>query len=603
MCGIAGTINLSPDEAAILQSLRHRGPDASGSLFFENLALFHTRLSIQDLSASANQPMEMGDLAIVFNGEIYNHRELRAKIPDFAFQTQSDTETILALFAAFGASIFAEFDGMFALAILDKSSRTLTFARDKMGKKPLFCYHNGEHFAFASELATLARCAPLEIELESLRFFLRFGFFYSDGAPYQHVFALPPAHTATLALDSLRPLQPVRYFDLRALFAREKVSSLPHAMACVEDSLRVCVKRRLESSSIEVGSFLSGGSDSSLVVAIASEFCPSLQTCTVAFEGMYDESPLAALVAEKYHTRHSVLHIDTKCLADDIEGILRAYGRPFMDSSAIPSYYVAKEAKKHVSVILNGDGADELFGGYRRYVPFALGWVGAARALSWLVPFLPKSHNQKSLYTYALRLLSMAHKQGAALYASATIDSFEDCIVLEPCGHTHALDTLVRDVCADSRLSPLSKWLYLDSQLLLLCDLLPKMDIATMQHALEARSPFLGSEVIESSTSISDSLKIKNRHTKYILRELAKKYLPPELVSAPKRGFEVPLAHWVAHELRDVMTQRISSCTLLPELLPHDFIQELLHKPQNFATQKRAKMLVTLFALAVWAKR
>ena len=124
-----------------------------------------------------------------------------------------------------------------------------------------------------------------------------------------------------------------------------------------------------------------------------------------------------------------------------------------------------------------------------------------------------------------------------------------------------------------------------------------------MQHALEARSPFLGSEVIESSTSISDSLKIKNRHTKYVLRELAKKYLPPELVSAPKRGFEVPLAHWVAHELRDVMTQRISSCTLLPELLPHDFIPELLHKPQNFATQKRAKMLFTLFALAVWAKR
>ena len=604
MCGIAGTINLVPDEVAIMQSLRHRGPDASGSLFFENLALFHTRLSIQDLSASANQPMEMGDLAIVFNGEIYNHHELRAKIPHFAFQTQSDTETILALFAAFGASVFALFDGMFALAILDKRSRTLTLARDKMGKKPLFCYHNGAHFAFASELGALARCAPLAIELESLRFFLRFGFFYADGAPYQHVFAFPAAHSATIALDSPRPLQPVRYFDMRALFMREKVASLPHAMAEVEDSLRACVKRRLESSSIEVGSFLSGGIDSSLVVAIASEFCPSLQTFTVAFEGMYDESPLAALVAERYHTRHSVLHIDTKCLADDIEGILRAYGRPFMDSSAIPSYYVVKEAKKHVSVILNGDGADELFGGYRRYVPFALGWVGAARALSWLVPLLPKSHRQKSLYTYALRLLSMARKQGAALYASATIDSFEDVLdIAADCAYTQKLDSFVRDVCADSRLSPLSRWLYLDSQLLLLCDLLPKMDIATMQHALEARSPFLGSEMIETSIRISDSLKIKNRHTKYILRELAKKYLPTQLVSAPKRGFEVPLAHWVAHDLRDVMTQRIQSCALLPELLPSNFVQELLHKPQNFATQKRAKMLFTLFALAVWAER
>lgn len=602
MCGIAGTINLAPDEVAILQSLQHRGPDSNGSLYFENLALFHTRLSIQDLSTSANQPMEMGNLAIVFNGEIYNHHELRKKIPDFVFQTQSDTETILALFAAFGDSIFADFDGMFALAILDKSERTLTFARDKMGKKPLFLYHNGTHFAFASELATLAHCAPLEIELESLRFFLRFGFFYSDGAPYRHVFALPPAHTATLALDSLQPLQPVRYFDLRALFARPKISSMPLAMAHVEDALRVCVKRRLESSSIEVGSFLSGGIDSSLIVAIASEFCPSLQTFTVAFEGMYDESPLAELVAKKYGTRHSVLHIDTQCLASDIEQILCAYGRPFMDSSAIPSYYIAKEAKKHVSVILNGDGADELFGGYRRYVPFALGWVGAALAVSWIAPFLPKSHHQKSLYTYALRLLAMAHKQGATLYASATIDSFEDVFVFAPCAQAQSLDSFVRDVCADSALSPLSKWLYLDSQLLLLCDLLPKMDIATMQHALEARSPFLGSEMLESSTNLSDSLKISNRRTKVILRELAKKYLPPELVSAPKRGFEVPLAHWVTHELRDIITQRISDCALLPELLPRSFVHELLHKPQNFATQKRAKMLFTLFALAVWVR-
>lgn len=601
MCGIAGTINLNPDPDAIINALRHRGPNACGVFSFENIHLFHTRLSIQDLRDSANQPMEYEHFVIVFNGEIYNHKNLRQKLPHHVFKTQSDTETILVLFAAFGEQIFHEFDGMFACVILDKKQRKLIFARDKMGKKPLFCYHNGQHFAFASELLTLARCVPLQIDTQHLSFFLRFGFFLHDGAPYSHVFAFPHAHYGTIVLDKMEQgLQNQAYFDLYSLYTQPKITVCEKGIEEVKHVLNVSIKRRLESSSIEVGSFLSGGIDSPLIVAIAASHCKQLKTFTVAFEGAYDESPLAELVAHRYGTQHHVLSINTSNLRDDIEKILFAYGRPFMDSSAIPSYYVSKEAKKHVSVILNGDGADELFGGYRRYVPFANGWLHYASKMRFLLKILPKSHHQKSIYNYIYRLLAMSYKQGADLYASATIDSFEDIYQFETNAHTQSLDKLICSVTNDNNLSPLSKMLYLDSQLLLLCDLLPKMDIATMQHALEARSPFLGTDVLAVSTRLSDNLKIKSRITKFVLRELAKSYLPDELIYAKKRGFEVPLAHWVDVELKDLIHERLNHCVIISELINQDFMKQLLNNPQKFPTQKRAKMLFTLFSLAVW---
>ncbi len=600
MCGIAGSINIQADEQTILNSLKHRGPDYAGSFHAFNVALFHTRLSIQDLSASAHQPMQNQRYAIIFNGEIYNHLTLRSKVPDYHFQTSSDTESILALFEAYGVDMLKEFDGMFAFVLLDKKEQKIFFVRDRMGKKPLFIYCNKQQLAFASELNTLMLFAPLEIDMESIELFLQFGFFPDDMTPYHFVFPVPAAHYGVVDINNLKDISFAPYFDFLSLYYQPKITQYQEAYTKVEESLNICIKRRLESSDVEVGSFLSGGIDSSLIVAIASQYHHALQTFTVSFEGGYDESSLSALVAQKYSTHHNVLHINMDTLAQDIENILIAYGRPFMDSSSIPSYYVSKEAKKYLNVVLNGDGADELFAGYRRYMPFAYNIIKYIKILAPLLPYLPKPHIQKSYYNYFYRLLSMSSKKGIALYTSATIDAFDDFYAFKQTALKDKFFNFIQNTFNNPKLSPLSAMLYLDSQFLLLSDLLPKMDIATMQHALEARSPFLGLEVLQVATALDDCFKIKGKKSKYILRALAEKYLPNELVNAPKRGFEVPLSHWVNYELKEIIEQKICDTAFLNEFITKDFIYSLLKQPHLFPAQKRAKMIFCLFSLSVW---
>ncbi|NLU33595.1 MAG: asparagine synthase (glutamine-hydrolyzing) [Wolinella succinogenes] len=601
MCGIAGTLNSSCfSSKKLLAALAHRGPSGHGEFSHQGVNLFHARLSIQDLSPAGAQPMHRHHLSIVFNGEIYNHLELRAKVADYPFSTRSDTETILALFERFGERSLEWMDGMFALAILDQRTHKLFLARDRMGKKPLFYYQEGEEFLFASELNALLTLKPLQIDHAKLSAFLRCGFFPHDGAPYQGVQSLPQGSYAFIDLHHPRPLSPQRYFDLLSLYQAPKIEGFEASKEAVELALKESVKNRLESSDLEVGSFLSGGIDSSLITALASFFTPKLKTFTVAFEGAYDESSLAELVAKRYKTDHTTLHLNPSKLKEEVKGILARYGRPFMDSSAIPSYYVSQEAKKHLTVILNGDGADELFGGYRRYVPMSHGWLKLARPLSLLLPLLPLPKEKKSLYNYLHRLLAMSRKRGLDFYLSATIDSFEDAYAFSPNPHTQTLDQEITQILEDSSLSSLSKMLYLDSQNLLLSDLLPKMDIATMAHSLEGRSPFLGKALLEVAPRIKDEYKIFGKSTKFILRELAKKYLPHTLLEQPKRGFEVPLRAWVEGELKELIFDSLSKNCLSRELIKSRFVDALLNKPQDFAPEKRAKMLWSLFSLEVW---
>lgn len=600
MCGIAGSIKLPQfDTLALERALHHRGPNGSGSFSYEELSLFHARLSIQDLSTAASQPMTRGNLTIVFNGEIYNHLELRAKVPAYHFSTTSDTETLLALFENFGTEALSWCDGMFALAIYDSRHDSLLLARDRMGKKPLFCYEHNGSFAFASELNALLRIAPLEVDYESLSVFVRCGFFPDDGAPYHHVRSLPAGSYALL--DVKNPiLKPVPYFDLLSLYKAPKIATLEESLELLEGELMRAVRLRLESSDLEVGSFLSGGIDSSLVTAMAAQMHPGLKSFTVAFSGAYDESPLALLTATKYGTNHATLEIDTSALRDDIWGILGAYGRPFMDSSAIPSFYVSKEAKKHLSVILNGDGADELFGGYRRYVPIKNGWLKLARIFAPLMTLLPMPRDKKSPYSHIYRLLSMSGKSGLDFYLSATIDSFEDSYTFAQNRITDALNNKIALILNDESLTPLSQILYLDAKNLLLSDLLPKMDIATMAHSLEGRSPFLSQGIVELAPRIQDGYKISGKNTKFILRTLAKKYLPSEILTQPKRGFEVPLKSWVNNELKEPIFDTLSSKGIAREIVESTFVDELLLESWRFAPEKRAKMLYTLFALEVW---
>ncbi|WP_041960202.1 asparagine synthase (glutamine-hydrolyzing) [Sulfurospirillum arsenophilum] len=600
MCGIAGAINGSFSEEKVFSSLFHRGPNEQSKISYQNVTLFHTRLSIQDV-AHGQQPLSIDSYVIAFNGEIYNHQELRQEhLCEFDFMTSSDTETLLYMYIKYKEKMFDLLDGMFAFAILDKESNKLFLARDRAGKKPLYIYQEKETIFFASELNAIKSVIPnLQIDEQNIYFYLRSGFFYKQNTPYKNVYEIENGTFLEIDLQTLA-LKKKSYFNMLDLYLKNEKISLHEGLLRTEEALKKSVKERLLSSDLEVGAFLSGGIDSSLIVACASEYRSDLKTFTVKFNGAFDESSLALLTAQKYGTQHTQIDISMN-LKNDIETILRGYGEPFFDSSAIPSYYVSQEAKKHLTVILNGDGADELFGGYRRYVPLANGWLNYARYFACLTDVLPKPHDKKSLYNYAYRLLSMSKKTGLDFYCSATNDIFEDVYTFENNAKFQEMDNFVRSIWSQNT-DDLSKMLCLDFELLLFSDLLVKMDIATMAHSLEGRSPFLSKYMLELAPSLDVTCKINGKETKHLLRTLAKKYLPSELINQPKRGFEVPLKKWVENDLKENIFDALGTQSYSSSFIDKKFIDALLANKINVSAEKRAKMLWSMYCLEVWRK-
>ncbi|MDZ4792699.1 MAG: asparagine synthase (glutamine-hydrolyzing) [Bacteroidota bacterium] len=607
MCGIAGSIYYLLDISKLTRDLYHRGPDEQTTFEEGPLQLHHHRLSILDI-AGGRQPMHYEHLTIIFNGEIYNHQDVRKK---YGLQciTNSDTETILQAYALQGPDCLNDFDGMFALAIYDRQKNELFLARDRAGKKPLYYFSDGKSFVFASELNALRHQLPLEADENNLRQYVHAAYLYRSSTPYKNVKELPAGNYAYVSLETPE-VKLTQWWDIHTFYQQRSTDSFETALQTTDKILHEAIRRRVESSDLEVGSFLSGGIDSGLVTAIAKEYNPSLQTFTISFDGEYDEAPLAKLVADRYGTKQPEIKISFDHLSNDIEKILSNYGEPIFDSSVIPSYYVSEAAKKHLTVILNGDGGDELFGGYRRYVPFAKYdffrksfFVKSSTKL--LHKILPLSHDKKSKYNYLYRLVDFARKNGIHTYFSSCLDVFEGYEK-----YLNGTDAVLSDIQQDfdrinrSKLSGLQKILNLDFNHILGSNLLVKMDIATMAHSLEGRSPLLCKELLEYVPSLPDSYKIKGSQTKFILRKLAEKYLPEELINQPKRGFEIPLKKWIDNELKDM----IASYILVPDAYCKNFVQpgfieNLWNRKIKTGDEKRAKMLWTLFALEVWYKK
>jgi len=606
MCGIAGAINykeFDPEKAK--QTLLHRGPDEQTVFYYENVTLVHTRLAVLDISGG-HQPMHYGPYTIIFNGEIYNHMELRDRLDD-VFMTRSDTETLVHLYAKYSDKCLDMIDGMFAFAILDKKSNEIFFARDRTGKKPLYIYHQNNRLLFASELNVIKSILPLEIKKENICHYLRLGSFYKSSTPYENVFELQAGSYMRIDLNNIE-INPQKWWDIFDFYSKPLNISFDNALEQVDSLLNLGVKRRLESSDLEVGTFLSGGIDSTLVTAIASSHKDKLRTFTVSFDGTYDESTLARLVANKYNTDHKEIRISFDNLQNDLEKILCNYGEPFADSSAVPSYYVSKEAKKHLTVILNGDGADELFGGYRRYVPFAVSdfftfnpaLKQLANCFKW---YLPMPNEKKNLFNYLYRLIDLAGKKGCECYLSATIDSFEgfekNIISVEDYLKNIRIDF---DYINHSDSSGLQKIMIMDFDTILAGNLLVKMDIATMAHSLEGRSPFLNKELLEFVPRLPDKYKVKGKTTKFILRELAKKYLPKELINQPKRGFEIPLKKWIEGDLKERVFDNLGGECYSQNFVKKSFLSDLLNNKIRISDEKRAKILWTLLSLEIWYK-
>ena len=609
MCGIAGAINAGFSYETVIQTMGHRGPDEHNSYKNKNVDFFHLRLSILDI-ACGKQPMQLGEkYSIIFNGEIYNHKELRNQF-NLIGNTSSDTETLLLLYDRFGSDFLRYLDGMFAFVIHDRERNQLFIARDRAGEKPFYYYADNKQFVFASELNCLKSMTPLEIDNANFYQYLRLGSFYRQFTPYKNVTELRAGSFLTVDCENLS-VKETRWWNINNYYQQENKDSFEDSLHNTDSFLHMSVKRRLESSDLEVGSFLSGGIDSGLVTAIASEYNNNLKTFTVSFDGEYDEAPLAKLVAEKYNTKHTEIRISFANLKNDLEKILTNYGEPFFDSSAIPSYYVSREAKKHVTVILTGDGADELFGGYRRYVPFAKHDFFKRNFLvksgaSLFKNTFPAANNKKSRYNYFYRLASLASSSGLETYLLAGVDIFEgyEQYIIDP-GYDYFEPVRSDfDKIANSNLSGLKKIMNLDFDINLFSDLLVKMDIATMANSQEGRSPFLSKEILEYVPSLPDRFKIKGKGTKFILRQLAGKYLPDSLINQPKRGFEIPLKRWIDDELKEPVFDYLSSDNnFYSNFVQPRFVKGLLTKKIKIADEKRAKILWTLLSLEIWHKK
>jgi len=568
-------------------TLRHRGPDDHGLWFDETAAigLAHTRLSVLDLSASGRQPMlsHSGRYVIAFNGEIYNHLTLRAELDQTAraprWRGHSDTETLLAGFDAWGIeATLRKTVGMFAFAVWDRHVETLTLARDRLGEKPLYYGWIGNAFLFGSELKAL-RAHPAfsgDIDRNALAAFMRYSYIPAPQSIYRGIYKLLPGSFLVVRARQAAEPKPVRYWSLLAV-ARRGVQA-PFAGSDA-DALRALEIRLVEAVAIEqiadvpLGAFLSGGVDSSTIVALMQARADRpVHTFTIGFDDhQYNEAAHAKAVAQHLGTNHTELYVTPEEARAVIPRLPALYDEPFADPSQIPTFLVSQLARRHVTVSLSGDAGDELFGGYNRYAwasrllryprplrrIFATGltamrptqWDDMCRALEWLLPV-------------SLRLGTpgdKAHKLASVLYADSDAAVYQRLVSTWP--EPEALVVGARDTtdlvgtwdeladcgAAEHRMMALDAVTYLPD------DILCKVDRAAMGVSLETRVPFLDHRVVEFAWSLPLSMKIRDgeRFGKWILRQLLYKYVPRELIERPKMGFGVPIDSWLRGPLRE----------------------------------------------------
>jgi len=578
MCGIVGVWQLDGesidpfDVERMRDALVHRGPDDAGLWADGPVALGHRRLSIIDLSEAGRMPMSSPDgrVQAVFNGEVYNFRSLRAELEASgqAFQSETDSEVVLRSYEAWGTGCFERFNGMFAVAIWDGRDRRMVLARDPAGQKPLYyTYRPGRWLLVASTLAPLLRYADgeLGVDRKAVEEYVRFGFPPVGRAMLEGVCSVPPGSFAVIEQDGEPKIE--RYFDLTEY--AEATPTRPgdeqvHLQA-FREAMREAVQSRLVAD-VPLGAFLSGGVDSSLIVALMAERgADSVKTYTIGFDQPeFDESVWASRIAAHLGVQNTVRVLRGRDVLDQLPDVIRYFDEPMADYSVLPTLAVSKLAREHVTVALTGDGADEELGGYKYYV--AQRWMepylervplGLRAAIARAAPLVPGAG--------ARRIAARSGAIDAALffglggfYRGATADAVNRLLDEE--------DVAPRRVAEFLRAHPLSStveagMLY-DATHTLPQAWLHKVDRASMAVGLEARSPFLDRRVIELAFSLPLDMRIRGRHKKYVVRRLLRDYLPAELIERPKRGFSAPVAHWLRNELRDELERSLSASNI-----------------------------------------
>lgn len=626
MCGIAGAVTttesrpIQPYEPVVRRmcgAMSHRGPDADGFWSDQRAVLGHRRLAIIDLTEGGRQPMtnEDGSLWITFNGEIYNFQELRDTLVQsgHVFRSHSDTEAILHAYEQWGDDCVRRFRGQFAFAIWDTRRKRLFAARDRVGKKPFFYVWDGEVFRFASELGAIVADPNVSLtpDARSIDYYLTWGYVPAPRTAFKSVAKLPPAHTIALDLNHAEPkLNVRRYWDLAYL--PKLTISYEDAQEKLRELLTESVRLRMISD-VPLGAFLSGGVDSSIVVGIMAQLSSRpVKTFSIGFrEAEFNELDHARRIAQKWSTEHHEFIVEPDALAI-LPNLVRHYGEPYSDSSAIPTFYVSQMTRKHVTVALNGDGGDEGFLGYERYWANAVAdrltrLPGAGGLVSLMRKLVKDSSETKSNARRIRRFLDVAtmdekhryaywigyfgSQEKRALYKpdfaslvdpEVPLDCFEKLLNSQP-----GLDAMERPNLADIHT-------YLPY------DLLVKVDIATMATSLEARSPLLDHNILEFAARLPRNYKLNGRKGKVILKSTFADMLPNENVNRRKAGFGVPVGAWFRGPLRSMLDDHLrSESAHVRQYLEGKALDRLLHEHMSLQTDHTYKIW-NLLMLEMW---
>ena len=587
MCGIVGIFDTRDRREVnrdlltrMNESQHHRGPDEVGMHVEPGVGLGHRRLSIIDLS-TGQQPLwnEDRSVVVIYNGEIYNYQQLIPELSKLGhhFRTRSDTEVIVHAWEAWGEKCVERFRGMFAFALWDRNRSTLFLARDRLGVKPLhYALLSDGTFIFGSELKSLLVHEALERDIDpcAVEEYFALGYVPEPRTIFKQARKLPPAHTLTVRRGA--PLSdPVEYWDPR--FTLDHPLSLEEARAELAVRLDESVRLRLISE-VPLGAFLSGGVDSSAVVASMAAASPEpVNTCSISFsDPAYDESRYAQQVAERYRTRHFVDRVETEDF-DLIDDLALLYDEPYADSSAIPTYRVCQLARKHVTVALSGDGGDENFAGYRRYrmhlaeermrriIPYSMRqpMFGLLGQIYPKADWAPRYLRAKSTFEALGRNSVEAYFHGMSIFRQDMRRRLFTPAFKSKIGGYNAVEVFHRHARRANTEDPLALVQYLDLKTYLIGDINTKVDRASMAHSLEVREPLMDHPLVEWLGSLPSSLKVRGQEGKWLLKKAMEPRLPRDVLYRPKMGFAVPLAHWFRGPLHGrireaVLGQRLS---------------------------------------------
>jgi len=628
MCGIGGflvvrtTATRNELEARLwgmIATLRHRGPDDEGVWTDGRAGLAHARLSVIDLSPAGHQPMASADGTawITYNGEIYNFAEIRQELEalGYPFRSRSDTEVIVNGWQAWGPKIFSRLRGMFALAIWDRRSRRLILARDRLGKKPLYYAPTATAFLFGSEIKAVLAWPGLSrtADLSTIDSYLTFGYVAAPQTAFDGIRKLPAAHYLVLEAlpdGSLGEPELVRYWRLPGPRGVRRHRSAAELRRELVAKLEEAVRLRLISD-VPLGAFLSGGVDSSAVVATMARVGGGrVKTFSIGFSAKeYDETRYARMVAERYATDHEELVVEPDALAV-LPQLIWHYGEPFADPSAIPTYYVSEMARRKVTVALNGDGGDECFLGYNRYKAMhhlsrldgMPRWsrIGLGRSLALTPPALQRrfkiprirallqAPDQRPSRRYAFTIVYFTDDDKAAGYGSAMQQHLAGA----------ALDLLEPYFAEADSLVSGANWA--DIHTYLPDDLMVKVDVASMAHGLESRSPLLDHVFMEWAADLPEQLKMAHGETKALFKSAMEPYLPSELLYRPKMGFGCPVDHWFRNELKEFAYETLLSQSARErDLFRPAYVRQLLEEHCAF-TRDHHTRLWALLMLELW---